>query len=249
VDLNTRTAQHMNIAEEIARKVEMNYVFGHESQELVQRSSEDSFREIGKPSTPTFNPIETDALADYALPFIYSGGIWRLTCSLSPYQTRGGRRPLLSALPNTLLRSCAEISVHAYSQRMVAHGLQLRFARRIQNMKFRSLVCVLMLALGPLGLAQDVATEVGKGVKDIGKAAKTTTKEVAHGTERAAKDVAHSTDKAATASAKGTKKASRKTARVGRRAGKKTGNEIGKGAEDAGKGTKEAAIKTADALK
>jgi hypothetical protein len=36
---------------------------------------------------------------------------------------------------------------------------------------------------------------------------------------------------------------------VGRRTGKKTGNEIGKGAEDAGKGTKEAAIKTADALK
>jgi len=70
VDLNTRTAQHMNIAEEIARKVEMNYVFGHELQELVQRSSEDSFREIGKPSTPTFNPIEADALAYYALPFI-----------------------------------------------------------------------------------------------------------------------------------------------------------------------------------
>jgi hypothetical protein len=29
-----------------------------------------------------------------------------------------------------------------------------------------------MLALGPLGLAQDVATDVGKGVKDTGKAAK-----------------------------------------------------------------------------
>ena len=50
-------------------------------------------------------------------------------------------------------------------------------------MRFRSLVFILMLALGPLGLAQDVATEVGKGVKDVGKAAKTTTKEVAHGTE------------------------------------------------------------------
>ena len=93
VDLNARRAHHMNIAEEIARKLEMNYVFGHEFQELVQRSSEDSFREIGRPSTPTFNPIEADAVADYALPFIYSGGIWRLICSLSPYQTRGAADP------------------------------------------------------------------------------------------------------------------------------------------------------------
>jgi hypothetical protein len=77
-------------------------------------------------------------------------------------------------------------------------------------MRFRSLVFILMLALGPLGMAQDVATEVGKGVKAVGKAAKTTTKDVARGTETTAKDVAHSTDKAATAAAKDTKKASKR---------------------------------------
>jgi len=116
-------------------------------------------------------------------------------------------------------------------------------------MKFRSLVCILMLALGPLGLAQDVATDVGKGVKDVGKAAKTTTKGVARGTETTAKDVARSTDKAATVAAKDTKKASKKTVRVSKHAGKKTGNEIGKGTEDASKGMKKAGTKAADALK
>lgn len=38
VDLNARRTNHLNIAEEIARKLQMNYVFGREFQELVQGS-------------------------------------------------------------------------------------------------------------------------------------------------------------------------------------------------------------------
>ena len=116
-------------------------------------------------------------------------------------------------------------------------------------MRFRSLICILMLALGPLALAQDVATDVDKGVKDVGKAAKTTAEGVARGTETTGKDVARSTDKAAKVAAKDTKKASKKTVGVSKHAGNKTGNEIGKGTEDAGEGMKKAATKTADTLK
>ena len=38
VDLNARRTQHLNIAEEIARKLQMNFVFGREFEELVQGS-------------------------------------------------------------------------------------------------------------------------------------------------------------------------------------------------------------------
>src|SRR5271154_7637049 len=40
VDLNARRTHRLNIAEEIARKLEMNYVFGREFQELVQGSKD-----------------------------------------------------------------------------------------------------------------------------------------------------------------------------------------------------------------
>src|SRR5246127_5126418 len=41
VDLNARRTHQLNIAEEIARKLQMNYVFGREFQELVQGSKTD----------------------------------------------------------------------------------------------------------------------------------------------------------------------------------------------------------------
>src|SRR6202162_5532259 len=49
VDLNARRTHRLNIAEEIARKLGMNYVFGREFEELVQRSSEDSLAKSGNP--------------------------------------------------------------------------------------------------------------------------------------------------------------------------------------------------------
>src|ERR1700758_105123 len=41
VDLNARRTHRVNVAEEIARKLQMNYVFGREFQELVQGSKND----------------------------------------------------------------------------------------------------------------------------------------------------------------------------------------------------------------
>jgi len=41
VDLNARRTHRLNVAEEIARKLQMNYVFGREFQELVQGSKSD----------------------------------------------------------------------------------------------------------------------------------------------------------------------------------------------------------------
>jgi endonuclease/exonuclease/phosphatase family metal-dependent hydrolase len=41
VDLNARRTHRLNVAEEIARKLQMNYVFGREFQELVQGSKND----------------------------------------------------------------------------------------------------------------------------------------------------------------------------------------------------------------
>jgi len=41
VDFNARRTHRLNVAEEIARKVQMNYVFGREFQELVQGSKTD----------------------------------------------------------------------------------------------------------------------------------------------------------------------------------------------------------------
>src|SRR5262249_43012086 len=41
VDLNARRTHHLNVGEEIARKLQMNYVFGREFQELVQGSKND----------------------------------------------------------------------------------------------------------------------------------------------------------------------------------------------------------------
>jgi endonuclease/exonuclease/phosphatase family metal-dependent hydrolase len=41
VDLNARRTHRVNVAEEIARKLQMNYVFGREFQELVQGSKTD----------------------------------------------------------------------------------------------------------------------------------------------------------------------------------------------------------------
>jgi endonuclease/exonuclease/phosphatase family metal-dependent hydrolase len=52
VDLNARRTQFLNVAEEIARKLQMNYVFGREFQELTQ----------GRPSSPAYHGQATLSL-------------------------------------------------------------------------------------------------------------------------------------------------------------------------------------------
>ena len=54
-------------------------------------------------------------------------------------------------------------------------------------MKPRGLVLILTLALVASGLAQDVATDVTKGVKGAGKATETTSKDAARATKSAAR--------------------------------------------------------------
>jgi len=59
----------------------------------------------------------------------------------------------------------------------------------------KSMALTLVLALGSIGVAQDLATDVGKGAKDVGKATEKASKDAAHGTKDAAKDAAHATNK------------------------------------------------------
>jgi hypothetical protein len=133
--------------------------------------------------------------------------------------------------------------------------------RRNDYMKLgKSMALILVLTLGSIGVAQDLATDVGQGAKDVGKATGKASKDAAQGTKDAAKDAARATDKAAKDTAQGTKKVAGKTARAGERVGKESGKEIEKGAKDAskgvdkgakevGKGVDKGAKTTVDALK
>jgi hypothetical protein len=141
----------------------------------------------------------------------------------------------------------------ALTRRRVQDGtpIAIEIRRRNLRMKARSLVLVfiIIIGFGALGLAQDVASDVGKGAKDAGKATDTAAKDVVRGTKSATKAVVHGTDKAATDALKDTKSASKQTASASQKEGRKTGKEIGKGTEDAARDTKKAATKTADAVK
>ena len=74
VDLNARRTHRLNIAEEIARKLQMNYVFGREFQELVQ----------GSETSPAYHGQAT--LAKW--PIALSGETWREDRSCSRHQYR-----------------------------------------------------------------------------------------------------------------------------------------------------------------
>jgi hypothetical protein len=110
-----------------------------------------------------------------------------------------------------------------------------RTGEKENTMKFKhSIVLVSILALGAIGSAQDVASDVDRAAKDTGRVTEKAAKE----TGRRVKDGVKGVDK-------GTKDAGRAT----EKGGKKTGRVITKGAEDVGHGVKEGTEKTADALK
>ena len=92
VDVNARRTQHRNVAHEIARALEMNYVFGREFQELTQ----------GSPSSPAYHghatlsrfPIESSRI----LQFRRQSGFWRprwFIPKLQKLQRRVGARMAL----------------------------------------------------------------------------------------------------------------------------------------------------------
>ena len=83
----------------------------------------------------------------------------------------------------------------------------------------RSLVLILIVEFGLLGLAEGVATAVRKGAKDAGKAEAATARDAAQGTSPAAKDVVHAPDRTVTPVPENTRSALRKTAGASKRSG------------------------------
>jgi endonuclease/exonuclease/phosphatase family metal-dependent hydrolase len=96
VDLNARRTQRRNVAEEIARKLEMNYVFGHEFEELTQ----------GSRTSPAYHGQATLSRWRFKntriIRFRSQSGFWRPRWFLprtEPFQERlGGRIALVTEL-------------------------------------------------------------------------------------------------------------------------------------------------------
>jgi endonuclease/exonuclease/phosphatase family metal-dependent hydrolase len=94
VDLNARRTHRLNIAEEIARRLEMNYVFGREFEELVQ----------GSKSSPAYHgqailskwPISNPRLIRFSKQSNFWQPHWFLP-RIEPFQERRGGRIALRA--------------------------------------------------------------------------------------------------------------------------------------------------------
>src|ERR1700741_3898628 len=93
-DLNARRTHHINIAREIAQKLEMNYVFGREFQELTQ----------GSKASPAYHgqaPLSRWPLSNpRVIRFQKQSHFWRphwFLPEIAPFQERlGGRLTLVS---------------------------------------------------------------------------------------------------------------------------------------------------------
>jgi len=96
VDLNARRTHRLNIAEEVARKMQMNYVFGREFQELVQ-GSEASPAYHGQATLSRW-PISNPRLIRFSRQSHFWQPRWYLP-RIEPFQERlGGRIALVSEI-------------------------------------------------------------------------------------------------------------------------------------------------------
>jgi endonuclease/exonuclease/phosphatase family metal-dependent hydrolase len=96
VDLNARRTQHLNIAEEIARKLQMNYVFGREFEELAQ-GSKDSPAYHGQATLSKW-PIANPRLIRFSRQSHFWQPHWFLP-RIEPFQERrGGRIALVTEI-------------------------------------------------------------------------------------------------------------------------------------------------------
>ena len=96
VDLNARRTHRLNIAEEVARKLQMNYVFGREFQELVQ-GSEASPAYHGQATVSRW-PISNPRLIRFSRQSHFWQPRWFLP-RIEPFQERlGGRIALVSEI-------------------------------------------------------------------------------------------------------------------------------------------------------
>jgi endonuclease/exonuclease/phosphatase family metal-dependent hydrolase len=113
VDLNARRTHRLNIAEEIARKLEMNYVFGREFEELVQGSN-------GSPAyhgqaTLSKWPIANPRLIRFSKQSQFWQPHWFLP-RIEPFQERLGGRIALVAQINVAGRNLVTYNLHLESR-------------------------------------------------------------------------------------------------------------------------------------
>jgi endonuclease/exonuclease/phosphatase family metal-dependent hydrolase len=113
VDLNARRTRHLNIAETIARRLEMNYVFGREFQELVQ-GSKDSPAYHGQATLSKW-PISKPRLIRFSRQSNFWQPHWFLP-NIEPFQERLGGRIALVAQINVAARRLITYNLHLESR-------------------------------------------------------------------------------------------------------------------------------------
>ena len=113
VDLNARRTHRLNIAETIARKLEMNYVFGREFQELVQ-GSKDSPAYHGQATLSKW-PISRPRLIRFSRQSHFWQPHWFLP-KIEPFQERLGGRIALVAQINVAGRKFVTYNLHLESR-------------------------------------------------------------------------------------------------------------------------------------
>jgi endonuclease/exonuclease/phosphatase family metal-dependent hydrolase len=129
VDLNARRTHRLNIAETIARKLEMNYVFGREFQELVQ-GSKDSPAYHGQATLSKW-PISEPRLIRFSRQSHFWNPHWFLP-NIEPFQERLGGRIALVAHINFAGSKVVIYNLHLESRGNDAlriSQLALQFAR------------------------------------------------------------------------------------------------------------------------
>jgi endonuclease/exonuclease/phosphatase family metal-dependent hydrolase len=113
VDLNARRTHRLNIAETIARKLEMNYVFGREFQELVQ-GSKDSPAYHGQATLSKW-PISKPRLIRFSRQSHFWQPHWFLP-RIEPFQERRGGRIALVAEINVAGKKIITYNLHLESR-------------------------------------------------------------------------------------------------------------------------------------
>jgi endonuclease/exonuclease/phosphatase family metal-dependent hydrolase len=113
VDVNARRTHRLNIAETIARKLRMNYVFGREFQELVQ-GSKDSPAYHGQATLSKW-PILEPRLIRFSRQSHFWQSHWFLP-KIEPFQERLGGRIALVAQINVAGRKFLTYNLHLESR-------------------------------------------------------------------------------------------------------------------------------------
>jgi endonuclease/exonuclease/phosphatase family metal-dependent hydrolase len=112
-DLNARRTHRVNVAEEIARKLKMNYVFGREFQELVQ-GSKDSPAYHGQATLARW-PILNPRLIRFSRQSNFWRPRWFLP-RMEPFQERIGGRMALVADINVARTKLVTYNLHLESR-------------------------------------------------------------------------------------------------------------------------------------